>query len=272
MGNRDYKAFVVEGKEREPEIIDNISKNFFKHHNFEIITLPAEQNIYMLWKKLKEDDFETDLIEVLRESHEKIKQQLEGFTRDEFSEIFLFFDYDAHQNNLSKWHENEKDASNVIEQMLENFNNETENGKLYISYPMAEALRDYKAGTCGDGESCFISIDDLSNYKNLSAERSVNHHIRDYAYEDWKDIIEMFVKRASCLFGKNEIFSFEEYREKVDPSMIHSLEQQEIGKKGIFIISAFPEFILDYFDNNTFNTFLKDTKKQLKKNTACKRE
>jgi len=27
----------------------------------------AGQNIYMLWKKLKEDDFETDLIEVLRE-------------------------------------------------------------------------------------------------------------------------------------------------------------------------------------------------------------
>ena len=33
--------------------------------------------------------------------------------------------------------------------------NETENGKLYISYPMVEALRDYEPGKCGNGEDCF---------------------------------------------------------------------------------------------------------------------
>jgi hypothetical protein len=49
---------------------------FFAHGNFKIITLPAGQNIYMLWKKLKEDDFETDLIEVLREGSDEIKEQL----------------------------------------------------------------------------------------------------------------------------------------------------------------------------------------------------
>ena len=67
MGERDYKAFIVEGEVREPQIIDNISKVFFSHGNVKIITLPAGENIYMLWKKLKEDDFNTDIIEVLRE-------------------------------------------------------------------------------------------------------------------------------------------------------------------------------------------------------------
>ena len=71
--DKDYKAFIVEGEAREPQIIDNISKVFFSHGNFKIITLPAGQNIYMLWKKLKEDDFETDLIEVLREGSDEIK-------------------------------------------------------------------------------------------------------------------------------------------------------------------------------------------------------
>ena len=54
----------------------------------------------MLWKKLKADDFDTDIIEVLRESNKKIREQLEGLSRDDFSEVFLFFDYDAHQTNL----------------------------------------------------------------------------------------------------------------------------------------------------------------------------
>ena len=53
MADRDYKAFIVEGEAREPLIIDNISKVFFGHGNFKIITLPAGQNIYMLWKRLK---------------------------------------------------------------------------------------------------------------------------------------------------------------------------------------------------------------------------
>ena len=125
MADNDYKAFIVEGEAREPLIIDNISQVFFKHANFKIITLPAGQNIYMLWKKLKEDDFDTDIVEVLREEHEELKEQLEGISRDDFSEVYLFFDYDGHQNNLS-----EEDDADVLEQMLVSFDNETENDKI----------------------------------------------------------------------------------------------------------------------------------------------
>lgn len=167
MADKDYKAFIVEGEAREPQVIDNISKVFFKHGNFKIITLPAGENIYMLWKKLKADDFDTDIIEVLRESNKKIREQLEGLSRDDFSEVFLFFDYDAHQTNLRK-----SDDSDVINQMLESFDNETENGKLYISYPMVEALRDFEAGKCGNGDNCFVEISNLAEYKNISSKNS----------------------------------------------------------------------------------------------------
>ena len=39
MADKDYKAFIVEGKAREPQVIDNISKVFFKYGNLKIITL-----------------------------------------------------------------------------------------------------------------------------------------------------------------------------------------------------------------------------------------
>ncbi|MGN0483516.1 MAG: hypothetical protein ACI4HI_08175 [Lachnospiraceae bacterium] len=48
MAKKDYKAFIVEGEAREPLIVENISKVFFTHGNFKIITLPAGENIYML--------------------------------------------------------------------------------------------------------------------------------------------------------------------------------------------------------------------------------
>ena len=118
MADRDYKAFIVEGEVREPQIIDNISKVFFAHGNFKIITLPAEENIYMLWKKLKADDFDTDIIEVLRESNDDIKEQLVGLSRDDFSEVYLFFDYDMHQTNLGK-----EDDADAVAQMLKSWVN-----------------------------------------------------------------------------------------------------------------------------------------------------
>ncbi len=37
---------------------------------------------------------------------------------------------------------------------------------------MAEAVRDFKESTCGNNKYCYIDIDDLSNYKRISACRS----------------------------------------------------------------------------------------------------
>ena len=258
MADKDYKAFIVEGEAREPQVIDNISKVFFKHGNFKIITLPAGENIYMLWKKLKADDFDTDIIEVLRESNKKIREQLEGLSRDDFSEVFLFFDYDAHQTNLRK-----SDDSDVINQMLESFDNETENGKLYISYPMVEALRDFEAGKCGNGDNCFVEISNLAEYKNISSKNSQNPHFRDYDIDVWKEIIDVFSMKISCLLGNVEVVSYDQYLDTAQPYDIFMCEQALADNNKVFIISAFPEFLVDYFGRKLWITSVKHTKNQL---------
>ena len=122
MQNNNYIAFIVEGDDREPQIIENISKVFFSHHNFKIISLPAGNNIYMLWKKLKSDNFETDIIEVVREINDQSKDALKGLSRDDFSSVYLLFDYDPHQKNTER-----NLTEDIIKQMLESFDNETEN-------------------------------------------------------------------------------------------------------------------------------------------------
>ena len=258
MADKDYKAFIVEGEAREPQVIDNISKVFFKHGNLKIITLPAGENIYMLWKKLKADDFDTDIIEVLRESNKKIREQLEGLSRDDFSEVFLFFDYDAHQTNLGK-----TDDEDVINQMLKSFDNETENGKLYISYPMVEALRDFEAGKCGKGDNCFIDIKNLVEYKNVSSANSQNPHFRDYDIDVWKEIIDVFSMRVSCLLGNVKVMSYEQYIDTAQPYDIFMCEQVLADDNKVFIISAFPEFLVDYFGMKLWRTCVKHTKNQL---------
>ncbi len=219
----------------------------------------------MLWKKLKEDDFDTDIIEVLRESNKEIREQLMGLSRDDFSEVFLFFDYDAHQTNLGK-----ADGGNVVGLMLESFDNETENGKLYISYPMVEALRDFKPGVCGNRNACFVAIKDLVNYKNTSSGRSYNPHFKEYDIDIWKNIIDVFAMRVSCLFGSPDTLEYEQYSENINPYKIQILEYSEAQKERVFILSAFPEFLVDYFGIRLWKTSVKHTKNQLGKQ-PCKK-
>ncbi len=242
MADKDYKAFIVEGEAREPLIIDNITRIFFSHGQIKIITLPAGQNIYMLWKKLKEDDFDTDIIEVLREENNELKKQLEGLSRDDFSEVYLVFDYDGHQNNLG----NTEDGD-VVDQMLSSFDNETENGKLYISYPMVEALRDFDNKECGNGEDCFVTISELTSYKGLSATRSIYSQLGQYDFQVWEEAIDAFVRKISCLFNQVDTLTYEKYIADINPYEIKCKEQKEIDKNRIFILSAFPELLLDYF-------------------------
>ena len=263
MADKDYKAFIVEGEAREPQIIDNISKVFFAHGNFKIITLPAGQNIYMLWKKLKEDDFETDIIEVLRESHDYIAEQLTGLSRDDFSEIYLFFDYDTHQTNMGK-----EDDEDAVAKMLKSFDNETESGKLYISYPMVEALRDYKPGICGEKEECYVAVGDMIHYKNMSSDRSANPQFKSYHYEIWKDIINVFARKVSCLFVMVDTMEYGKYSEIVNPYEIYVLEEMESEKDRVFVLSAFPEFLIDYYGVKLWKTCAKQ-KRNLREIQGC---
>lgn len=251
---KNYKAFIVEGEEREVKIVENLKTNFFDETAL-IITLPAGQNIYMLWKKMKADEFETDIIEVLRESNEKIRKFLKEIERDNISEVFLFFDYDAHQKNLSK-----EDKDDVIERMLCSFNNETENGKLYISYPMVEALRDFDGKNQEDRKDWFYKISDYSEYRKFSARRGHNTDIRKYSLEIWNVLIKEFIEKISFLCGIERLISHKEYKGRVTPIFIYKKEKK--FKDKVLILSAFPEFLLDYFTEKFWDKCLSTEKNE----------
>ena len=96
------------GEKTERQLIESLNREFFAPISELVpIMFPAGENIYMLWQKLKEDEFETDVIEVVREYNETAKRKLEGYKCDDFMEVYLFFDYDGHQDNLKgnkeKW-------------------------------------------------------------------------------------------------------------------------------------------------------------------------
>ena len=103
---RDKKRrflFVVEGAKREMDAFSNLASVFFNDKSDVIaIPVPANMNIYMLYDVMKKDGFETDIVEILKERVPKAKEILADYTRDMFAEVYFFFDFDEHSNNLRK--------------------------------------------------------------------------------------------------------------------------------------------------------------------------
>ena len=87
---------------------------------------------------MTESDFTEDIVTVIKK---KLESRNENPISDElsitdFSEVYLFFDYDFQNKNLEQ-----KELNAQLNEMLEFFSDETDNGKLYVSYPMIESIK-----------------------------------------------------------------------------------------------------------------------------------
>lgn len=241
--------FVVEGEARDYRFAEEMARCFLRGGTVKVISVPAAQNIYMLYKRLVEDDFETDVVELLRESNPSASEKLEGTTRREISQIYLFFDYDPQAVTKGLFGVN----TGVLERMLTVFDNETDNGKLYISYPMVEALYDYERDRCQAFSGCFVHVNDVGSYKHLAGNDNPNASLRMDIVR-WEELIAVFVLRVKCLFDMPNL-SFEAFRASITPKSIFQKENELLqGKEKVFVLSGFPEFLLDYHKRSFWNS------------------
>ena len=123
--------FVFEGEEREPRIFKTIKRLFFGEG--EIIVCSFGNNIYELYRQMQEFEGDGDIVSVLREN--RADGLPVGVKSSDFSEIYLFFDYEFQNSNLTL-----EEMNGRLKEMLAMFDDETDNGKLYVSYPMVESL------------------------------------------------------------------------------------------------------------------------------------
>ena len=87
---------------------------------------------------MNESDFTEDIVTVIKRKLESRNEKPipEDVSITDFSEVYLFFDYDFQNKNLSL-----EDLNSQVQEMLDFFSDETDNGKLYINYPMVESIK-----------------------------------------------------------------------------------------------------------------------------------
>lgn len=244
-------ALIYEGMKTEKNLFINIARHFFDGKaDLEIVTLSAEGNLYMLWERMKTDDFETDVLSVLREMSREASEQLKDFNRNDFSEIYLFFDYDGHNNNVPK----RLQGQDALQEMLETFDNETELGKLYVSYPMIESINEISVER-RDYVRLYLSLSECGEYKKNVGGKSDYYDYRKITQSMWHIACDASRKRASLIVEYKEECEYEEFLKKITQRKIYEAQKNHFikGNRMIGILNSVPLFLIEYYDEEFWN-------------------
>jgi len=259
MSDKYNTLFVFEGVKTEDNIVAKMEKYFTGM--LLAVKCVFGSEIYQLYKRLKEEDFSVDIVSLLKERSEKNRKELDGYDNDSFSYIYFFFDYDAHAT---------KADDNKIAELIDFFDNETENGKIFISYPMVEAIKHYKdKQTFKDlivkckGQNC-PSIDSCEkkeqclrepHYKTTIPTYSLGKYQNLNSSDVWKELIDANICKSNYIVNDNytrptDIISQKDIFEKQQAKHI----SQDCPL--VSVLSAFPLFLQDFYGVETLNSKL----------------
>lgn len=233
--------FVFEGEGREKKYFRSLKSAFFREEENHIL-VSFQNDIYELYQKLSNDE-DLDPFELIREMNPTARSQeeLTNLRRDQVGQIYLFFDMEPCDNLYS---------DQKLLNMLELFNNETEHGKLFISYPMVEALRDIDDHTEYLTRVANLSDCTGSKYKGLSAERGsiIYQDARKIDKPLWQGLVAANVKKANRLIsGDYSAIPV------LDPLILARAQQTTcLPNEQVSILSAFPIFLADYFGEKVY--------------------
>lgn len=207
---------------------------------------------------MKKDDFDTDIVEVLKEKNAGKdilcgKISINEICREEISEIYLLFDYDAHH-----YGDGAIRSLKELEKLVNHFNNETEQGKLYLSYPMVEAINYHNLKIEGLIQVCYFPYNSGSNaegkhFKKLSKNKvEIVKRLKsvDFSEEEWKYVFKQFLLVIHYSMGGVEY-------SKVAPIAIFNSQLQNIkNEEKIIVLSGIPAMIIEYFGREFYDDLI----------------
>lgn len=238
--------FVLEGERPEGNIVARLQKVFpeeLADLSSDLVKIVFSSNIYSLYGKLKDDDGFLDVVEVLKEQHTD-DEELQKLDREAVSQVFLFFDLDIHKQPIGE-------SCNQLNELVQFFDNETENGKLFLSYPMAEVVNicDQSNGLMSEDRKLFKICDcEGDGFKRFvnNLNRDSKTICRANCRENWLIICKANYEKAKWLMHltSEDLFSV---LDQMQQAAILQHQQKLIRQdNAVATLSAFPFFLLEY--------------------------
>ena len=242
--------FIFEGEKYEPPLYENIKSLFFPQREDEVLCSFCS-SIYTFYKRLKEDfDGFADVVDVLKIEKEKYDPDnaIFGYKSSDFESIYLFFDYDFYKGDLDK-------KNDEVLELLEYFNEETENGKLFISYPMIESIQYTKE--LPDEQFHTYTVTRENSLGEIFKKKAKQFcFYKGYAFlrdeASWKFLVKQHVFKSNLL--TTDSLSWPEQKEDIEqlPIFLAQNEKHVNPHDEVAILNAFPLFLYYYFPKEKF--------------------
>lgn len=192
--NRTRKILlIVEGAKSEFELFMKAISEFEFSSDFKIYVYNT--NIYELYERMfLGNESELDYLDLLTTL--KSRDSNDSVLNEKFTDVLLVFDYEPQDNRFS---------IERINLMLKYFNESTDNGKLFINYPMFESFKHLKSSPDPEYKNRFVELSVVKSggYKKLVGSETRYHDIKNYDKNHIKSIIIHNVKKANYIANKN---------------------------------------------------------------------
>ncbi|MCM1112090.1 MAG: hypothetical protein NC399_02425 [Muribaculum sp.] len=138
--------------------------------------------------------------------------------------------------------------------MLKTFNNETEFGKLYVSYPMIEAIKEIDI-KIKDYIRLYLSLDEIFDYKQNPFLQSDFGNYYRLEKEHWVIACNASRKRASILAQYKEQCNYNYFIHNLDQESLYFFQKKNYINNGhlLCILNSVPLFLLEYFGEDFWN-------------------
>lgn len=237
MGDRKAKILLlVEGAKTDVVLMRHLLDIYGMGDKHEIVSYNT--NIYVLYKEMFfEDAPDTlDLLQVLKE-HEKDPIKKKVF-EERYTDILLVFDLDPQDPQYSPM---------VIRKMLGYFDESSENGKLYINYPMVESFYHMKNIPDPDYPSYSVTLSELRNkeYKTRVQRENRNHDYLKFARSrsECNQVIIQNIKKSRMITQLPETVQLD----PADENRIFDVQADYIKKEDwLYVLCTCVFYIWDY--------------------------
>lgn len=191
---RDF-LFILEGPKDEPKLLNSLflemKKDDRQHCYFFRCNLHVLANLLM---PSDDDDLEgIDLLMALR-GRNNTQEEAEVLNR-RYTDIYMIFDFEPQEGNP---------VFEKIRKMIAYFNDSTDNGKLYINYPMMQSYRHLTALPDPEFESRRATVDDAKVYKKLVGEegKAIPSRLKKYDHVLLYSMAVHHLKKREKVLGR----------------------------------------------------------------------
>lgn len=198
---------IVEGESDEVKFLRGLFENCFKKAEYKFYSYKTNihtlaQELYNNYPDFDEGDVDIRLVLASLESSREKKEML----LDKYSDIYMVFDFEPQHDHKH---------FDTVRRMVNYFNDSTNQGQLFVNYPMMQSYKHFECLPCPSFEFYEVALDQAKEYKRYVGEISNFKDLTKYTFVTYFSIAVHQLKKANkilngvfALPNKFEYFDF----------------------------------------------------------------